>query len=143
MSENLNKDLIAPCGMNCGICMAYLRGHNQCGGCWSDNVRGKSCERCVIRNCAHLKETTSSFCYDCEIFPCARLKRLDKRYSEKYNMSMLDNLAYIKAYGVISFIRKEQSRWRCVHCGGAINVHRNECSKCKRAGMLPAHQSPK
>lgn len=27
------KHLIAPCGMNCGTCIAYLRDKNKCPGC--------------------------------------------------------------------------------------------------------------
>jgi hypothetical protein len=32
--ESSNKlHLVAPCGMNCGICRAYLREKNKCPGC--------------------------------------------------------------------------------------------------------------
>ena len=33
MIETFDPDLIAPCGMNCNICMAYLREKNKCPGC--------------------------------------------------------------------------------------------------------------
>lgn len=32
--ERINRNLIAPCGMNCGVCIAYLREKNRCQGCW-------------------------------------------------------------------------------------------------------------
>ncbi|MDD5361196.1 MAG: DUF3795 domain-containing protein [Ignavibacteria bacterium] len=129
--RHLNTDLIAACGMNCGICMAYLREKNVCKGCrvTSDSM-AKHCGLCAIRNCELLKETDSFFCYDCEIYPCKRLKNLDKRYRAKYHMSMLDNLDYIKKFGLEKFVRKEQKRWKCSKCGGTINVHRSVCSKC-------------
>lgn len=30
---SFDKSLIAPCGMNCGTCIAYLRDKNKCPGC--------------------------------------------------------------------------------------------------------------
>jgi hypothetical protein len=30
MAMKFNKQLIAPCGMNCGICLGYLRDKNKC-----------------------------------------------------------------------------------------------------------------
>ncbi len=33
MESQNNFSIIAPCGMNCSICMAYLRGKNKCPGC--------------------------------------------------------------------------------------------------------------
>ena len=36
------------------------------------------------------------YCYECDGFPCARVKRLDKRYRTKYEMSMIENLEYIR-----------------------------------------------
>ena len=29
----MKSELIAPCGMNCGICYGYLREKNKCPGC--------------------------------------------------------------------------------------------------------------
>jgi hypothetical protein len=39
MSPVDENALIAPCGMNCGVCMAYLREKNKCPGCRLINVR--------------------------------------------------------------------------------------------------------
>jgi hypothetical protein len=126
------KSLIAPCGMNCGICMAYLRDKNKCFGCWDDeHYKSKSCSACIIKNCDLLKKTESKFCYECKKYPCTRLKNLDKRYRIKYNMSMLENLANIKSFGLELFIRNEHKRWCCKKCGGTIVVHRGVCSTCK------------
>lgn len=89
--------LIAPCGMNCGICLAYLRTKNRCEGCWGENEhKPKHCVKCVIKNCELLAKTDSKFCYDCEKYPCTRLKQLDKRYRTNYSMSMIENLDSIK-----------------------------------------------
>lgn len=129
--------LMEPCGMNCGICLAYLRDKNICPGCWSDNrYKSKSCSNCIIKNCDLLERTDSKFCYDCSKFPCARLKQLDKRYRLKYHMSMIENLHFIGKYGVENFELKESLRWMCNSCGGAICVHRGFCLRCNKQKNL-------
>ena len=40
-TESLDATLIAPCGMNCGICVGHLREKNRCAGCNSDDDAGK------------------------------------------------------------------------------------------------------
>lgn len=132
MEYVMNKsDLIAACGMNCGICLAHLREKNRCGGCRiNPAVNFKSIDRCIIRNCNYLKETTSGFCYECEKYPCQRLKQLDKRYRTRYGMSMIDNLNSIKSHGLEWFAESEDIRWTCKKCGATICVHRENCLKC-------------
>ena len=128
---SFDKFLIAPCGMNCGTCLGYLREKNRCDGCRiNPAVNFKSIERCIIRNCIYLKETTSGFCYDCERYPCQRLKQLDKRYRARYRMSMIDNLDSIKSIGLNRFAESEVKRWTCNNCGAIICVHREICLKC-------------
>lgn len=124
------RDLIAPCGMNCGICLAYLRDKNRCEGCNSDNqYKPASCISCILKNCEVIANNKSKLCYECEKYPCKRLKQLDKRYRLKYNMSMLDNLKFIKERGMDEFLINEKIRWTCKECGGVICVHRG-CLKC-------------
>lgn len=120
MGNKFNSKLIAPCGMNCGICVAYLREKNNCGGCHSENCRG-GCRNCAIKNCVKLKKAKSGFCADCEIFPCARIKKLDKRYRTKYGMSMIENLLFIKEKGMKKFLAEQNKKWIC--SDGIICVH--------------------
>ena len=126
----IKSSLMAPCGMNCGICMGYLRDENRCPGCNSLGILRTSCSNCIIRNCEQLKKNNSRFCFDCEKYPCRRLRQLDNRYRTKYSMSMIENLNNIKRTGIRDFIRKEKVRWACPKCGGVICVHRSSCSKC-------------
>ena len=130
--QSLNKiSLIAPCGMNCGICMAYLREKNHCPGCrGADTNKPISCARCIIINCKTFKKGRAKYCFECDNMPCNRLKSLDKRYRTKYNMSMLENLEYIRKHGIRKFIKHENVRWTCSRCGGKINVHRGNCVEC-------------
>lgn len=127
------QGLIAACGMNCGLCIGYLREKKPCGGCFKtdDENKPKTCRSCKIVNCDLLTETESGFCYDCVKYPCTRLKNLDKRYRLKYRMSMIDNLAYIKENGLEDFLLKEENHWKCKVCGAGLSVHRNFCLNCK------------
>jgi hypothetical protein len=126
------EELIAPCGMNCGICMAYLREKNRCRGCSIQDPyeRGTSLRRCSIRNCETIRNNVSGFCYECTIFPCRRLKQLDKRYTTKYSMSMLENLAIIKNEGIEALLAREEKKWKCQECGGVISCHNGICYGC-------------
>ncbi|MFA6250816.1 MAG: DUF3795 domain-containing protein [Candidatus Shapirobacteria bacterium] len=119
----MRQGLIAPCGMNCGTCSAYLREKNKCPGC-RQAVKTKyvSIRKCVIRKCEQFKAGTNKFCGKwCTKFPCLRLQKLDKRYREKYEMSMLENLENIRNLGIEKFGASETKRWTrgdkvyCVH----------------------------
>lgn len=126
------QGMIAACGMNCGICIGHLRENRPCGGCFKkdDENKPKHCRSCNIVNCEFLSKTKSGFCYDCEQYPCTRLKNLDKRYRKNYGMSMLDNLELIKQFGLDEFIKKEEQRWLCQNCGSSLCVHRDFCLNC-------------
>lgn len=122
---------IAPCGMNCGICMAQMRDKNVCPGCNSKSeTRAKACSRCTIFNCSHRLENKIKFCFECIKYPCRRLKDLDKRYKTRYGMSMLENLQNIKKSGIREFVRNEKERWKCPDCGSYMCVHRKNCLVC-------------
>lgn len=123
--------LIAPCGMNCSICLAYLREKNKCPGCKGDNI-GKPITRirCKIKTCETFQKTNAKFCFECEKFPCDNLKHLDKRYRTKYSMSMIENLGNIKDYGIGKFLKNENTRWTCSECGYTVCVHKGCCFSC-------------
>ena len=126
-------NLIAPCGMNCGLCIGHLREKRPCGGCFKKDDENKPtiCRSCVIVNCDLLSNNKSGFCYDCKKYPCTRLKNLDKRYRTKYGMSMIENLAYIKNHGLERFLNNEEEKWKCKVCGSGLSVHRDYCINCK------------
>jgi len=123
--------LIAPCGMNCGLCMAYLREKNKCPGCREADIKKPITRvRCKIKNCEVFKKEKVKFCFKCGGFPCDKLKHLDNRYRTKYHMSMIKNLEYIKNVGIKKFIGNEKVRWTCSECGGTICVHKGYCYSC-------------
>jgi hypothetical protein len=131
----ISTSLIAPCGMNCRLCLGYIREKNTCPGCRiinnQDNQKSKYRNTCRIKNCELIAKGKIKHCSDsCDKFPCDRLKQLDKRYKKKYGMSMIDNLKMIDAFGIRRFIQNEKEKWICPKCGELICVHRPVCLYC-------------
>jgi hypothetical protein len=131
-----NEELIAPCGMNCALCSSYLAKKNNikekgikmpyCDGC---RPRDKKCAF-LKKRCALLLEKKIRYCYECSEFPCNGLKNLDKRYQERYRMSMIDNLNYIRDKGIDKFLLSERKKWQCSKCGEFICCHNGLCFIC-------------
>lgn len=118
--EQFDKKLIAPCGMNCGVCVAYLRDENKCPGCFSGRkVNGRPI-KCSRRLC---KKRTGDFCYECAKFPCQSIKKLDERYLKRYQMSEIDNLKFIRDKGLNIFLESQKKKYIsdkgifCLHDG--------------------------
>lgn len=129
--------MIAPCGMDCGICAGFLREKNKCPGCNGIDInKPRYCVSCIIKNCEQLKKNNSKYCFDCETYPCKRLKQLDKRYRTKYHMSMIENLKNIRDHGIREFVRNEKIRWACTDCGNVVCVHNLKCSKCGKVAAV-------
>lgn len=130
----MDETLIAPCGMNCGLCISYQAGKTDlnkkgfhrktCEGCIP---RGKNC---VFMDCSLLGQGLVRFCFECEQFPCKRVKALDKRYRTRYHMSMIKNLVFIRDHGMEQFLVSEGAKWSCAECGGVICCHNGLCLNC-------------
>ena len=132
----MEEELIAPCGMNCAVCIAYQarkldlkkQGFNRtyCPGCIP---RGEHC-LFMKANCDLVGKGLVRFCYECDDFPCNRLKALDKRYRTKYHLSMIENLIFIRDQGMQAFLEQETSQWTCPECGSLICCHNGLCLTC-------------
>ena len=124
-------ELIAPCGMNCGICKAFLREKDKCPSCRGpDDSKKITVIRCKIKTCENLQKDNVTLCFECAEFPCKNLKHLDTRYRTKYNMSMVENLQEIKEKGIKQFRENQARKYNCPQCGGIISVHRRKCYTC-------------
>jgi len=132
----LRQDLVAPCGMNCGVCMRYLAtatglaqrtGKAQCTGC---RTQKKKCAS-IKGRCKLLKEEKIQFCFECSTFPCVKVERLNKRYVSRYDTSLIDNLLQIKQVGLEKFMAKEAEKWKCPKCGGTVSIHDRKCYSCE------------
>jgi hypothetical protein len=127
----IRTTLIAPCGMNCRLCIAYTREKNACPGCrGDDSVKTKTRVTCRIKNCEKIRQGKIRYGFKCDRFPCDRLDHLDERYRTKYGMSMIDNLGQIKNFGIRHFTKNEEVRWHCPKCGQLLCVHKPQCLVC-------------
>ncbi len=132
----MDEELIAPCGMNCGLCSGYLafkydvKGKGirmpYCTGC---RPRDKKCAF-LKKKCKLLLENKVNYCYECHDFPCSILDHLDKSYQTNFRMSMIENLNYIKKYGINQFLDREYEKWKCIECGKVICCHNGICFNC-------------
>ncbi len=128
-----NREHIAPCGINCGVCIAYLRKKNPCCGCNENSLsKPKHCISCRIKNCDHLLKTKSGFCFECSKFPCLRIRQLDARYVKNYQTSLIHNLQEIQKNGVTVFLILENKSWICLFCGQVLSVHSDVCLACNK-----------
>ena len=128
-----NANLIAPCGINCRLCRAYMRERNPCPGCRAGNAfKSKSCFQCSV-HCERLAAGRLKYCFKCDEFPCQRLAHLDKRYRARYATSPIENLKRIKANGIRKFVQNENEKWACPECGAMLCMHDPECPSCGHA----------
>lgn len=133
----LKTSLIAPCGMNCGLCLGYQRVKNHCPGCnFVSPDKPNYCLHCIIKNCEYFSKNNAKYCYNCDKYPCKRMKQLDKRYRTRYGMSMIENLNTIKSQGIRKFVASEKQKWTCEKCGNIICVHRPNCPVCGAERMI-------
>ncbi len=138
MSVNVfTQDQIAPCGMNCGVCSAFLayshgiqrkRGKiSHCSGC---RIRPKNCAY-IKGQCQRLSKGRVTFCYECPVFPCKHLENIDRRYRTTYRISFIENLRQIQEVGLEVFLRKQTQRFLCRRCGkDVVSVHNRMCYTC-------------
>jgi hypothetical protein len=134
-ADRFTPDLLAPCGICCGICKAYLAYTNNvprqpgkityCVGCLP---RAKNCY--IKRGCPKFRKHELKSCSQCDVMPCKNLAHLDKRYRECYDMSMVENLKEIRATGVEAFLEGQRKKYRCFNCGGTVSVHDRKCYSC-------------
>ena len=120
--------------MNCVLFVSFLvyningkKRKHSCTCCRSEE------KRCAFikKECNKLSDGAIEYCFECSDFPCENLEKLDKRYREKYDMSMIKNLEFIKENGVKQFLEKEEQKYRCPECRGIICVHNGKCYSCE------------
>ena len=135
-NDKYSEDLIAPCGMNCRICIGYFgytvsgkKRKMKCIGC---KPRDKSCAF-LKKYCKKLSKKEVNYCYECSDFPCFHLEKIDKLYRKRYNMSMIENLEYIRDNGMDDFLRQQEKKYQCPECGGVICVHNEICYSCENS----------
>jgi hypothetical protein len=132
MTDDIPTHLLAPCGMNCWVCYVHLRARKPCQGCRGQNASQPAhCRDCKIKACADDHQV--EHCGDCATFPCALIKRLDRSYRQRYQVSLIDNATQLKSLGITVFLETQQAKWTCAQCGGVISLHDRVCSDCGQA----------
>jgi len=132
----MEQELVAPCGMNCNICAAYLafthdmkrKGFHMmyCMGC---RPRNKACAF-LKKKCDLLRKGKVQYCYECEDFPCEPLSAIDRRYKANFRMSEIENLRRVRDEGIEAFLESEEDKWRCPECSGVVCCHNGVCFDC-------------
>ncbi|WP_455684939.1 DUF3795 domain-containing protein [Thomasclavelia sp.] len=135
MPDDINIKMLASCGMNCIVCYKHLitkKYAKKCNGCkYDDETLPEHCRKCKIKDCAKSKHL--EYCFQCEEYPCKRIKNLDKSYVQKYKTSLIDNGLFIKEKGIVVFLEHEKKKWACLDCNGIISLHDRFCSECKKS----------
>lgn len=137
------ENMIAPCGLNCGICHEALRKENPCTGCLGPNeTKSDYCaNHCKISVCDIRQTLPDRFCDQCPQFPCSEMTDKEIWYANTYPMveSLMGNLALIRKEGMKKFLQLEAERWGCP-CGGTICVHTGICSGCGKEYTIRKHK---
>jgi len=128
------EELVAPCGMNCRICLGFfgytMSGKKRKMKCIGCKPTGKSCAW-IKKSCKKLLKNEIEYCYECSDFPCEKLQKLDNRYRERFDMSMIENLEHIRDNSMDDFLKQQEKKYRCPKCGGVICVHNGICYSCE------------
>ncbi len=59
-----------------------------------------------------------------------KLKALDEKYTEKYNVSAIKNLIQLQKVGFDKWLKEKELLYKCPECGGEICIHDAECFDC-------------
>ena len=129
MLVKIEAIMIAPCGVNCLACSAYLDRKKPCFGCRApiEQITRKSCRDCVKKECAF--EKGIQWCFECHSFPCSRIKSLNKRYKQNYGVDLVQNGLNARQ-DMNAFLQAQQEQFTCNFCGGIIDQHHQRCSEC-------------
>ncbi|MFW9987238.1 MAG: DUF3795 domain-containing protein [Candidatus Odinarchaeota archaeon] len=147
----MNKTLLAPCGLYCGVCSIYIadRANNskfkrilldwskpfsktiddiKCKGCLAKNQEDLFvyCKICSIRDCVKSKGFES--CYQCEDFPCKFIDKFPFPIGKKV---ILRAIPRWKELGTEKWVEEEKKRYQCPECGNPLFRGAKHCNKCE------------
>ena len=128
--STIDPVMLAPCGMNCMVCYQHCRCQKACEGCHSSGgLKPRHCRRCQIKDC--LAEKPYDYCYQCGDYPCKQIKNLEKSYTSRYGVSLMENSRIVKEEGLAAFIAAQKLTYTCPACGGIVSLHDGECTECR------------
>jgi hypothetical protein len=149
----INPNLLAPCGLYCGVCGVYYATRDKnnkfletllnfyqdkmpglenvsiddlkCEGCLSDQT-SLFCRTCSIKDCTHKKGYAG--CHECNEFPCKHIENFPMPVGKKV---ILRTIPYWRQEGTEKFVADEEARYVCPDCGNKIFRGAKRCNKCK------------
>ena len=159
MSE---EHLATVCGLYCGACGLYrarcdsnpvqlqelLKTLSErwgvppeevdCEGCLSGGKLSPYCRSCQILRCPTTKKGVKR-CSDCPDFPCDLITKFNND-GMRHHAEVLDNIRHQQKIGIESWLREQESRWRCPKCGARMSWYTKVCEKCgeKQPYRLPS-----
>lgn len=122
-------NLVAPCGLYCGECLAFL--DRECGGCRSNRGLSKKYrEYCKIYECSSNKGL--KICLECNEFPCKFFDffKAEKLIESSWFLDVLSNMKQIKEIGLSNFLKKKES-WLKEREECAVKRGVKYCDECK------------
>jgi predicted RNA-binding Zn-ribbon protein involved in translation (DUF1610 family) len=155
----LNHDLIAPCGLYCGVCAIYIahRDNNhkfkeRLANLYKGNVAGKgtlpnsenlSADDIRCHGC--LSDERFMHCHQCEIrnstkekgfTGCHQCDEFPCHHIESFPMTVgkrviLRAIPYWRKVGTEKWIQDEESRYICPNCGNKVFRGTVKCNQCK------------
>ena len=158
-SGTVNPDLIAPCGLYCGVCAIYIAGRDnnlkfkeRLVNLYKGNVSGKgtlpnsqnlSTEDIQCHGC--LSDQLFMHCRQCDIRKCTKDKgytgchQCDEfpcRYIDEFPMTVgkkviLRAIPYWREVGTEKWVKDEEARYVCPECGQKVFRGAVKCNQCK------------
>lgn len=139
-----NKELIAPCGLYCGVCGIFRatvdndqglkeklsRAYGtkvediNCSGCLSDNVF-PYCRVCPVKACAQGKRLEG--CHRCSDFPCDKIESFPVAEGKK---NILRAVPRWREIGTEAWVKEEEALFKCKSCGAQMFRGAKKCRNC-------------
>lgn len=141
----INRDLLAPCGLYCGVCAVYIahRDNNEkfkqrlapvygvevedvhCDGCLSKEPFAY-CKVCPIKSCA--EEKGYEGCHQCAEFPCSIIEAFPLPVGKKVIMRAIPQW---REMGTEKWVAAEEARYHCPECGNTLFRGAQRCRACE------------
>lgn len=131
MPDEIAPAMFAPCGMNCMVCYKHCYHKKPCPGCLAgDAGKPEHCRKCRIKDC--VRDRGLAYCFQCPEFPCRDIRSLEKSYTARYRVSLVQSSLTAKEQGIDALMALQRESYTCPECGGVVSLHDAECSECHR-----------
>ena len=153
--SKVKKELLAPCGLYCGVCSIYIahRDNNvkfkqvllpiykafakniediSCTGCLSNDIVFPVCRHCAIKKCTKNKGIEG--CHQCDEFPCKLLIEFNND-GMPHHSDAINNLRKLRKVGEESWLADQAKRWEC-ECGAKLSWYLKKCTKCLKPAKI-------